>query len=127
MIAVPKLPAAAVTLWRFADAEFDEAAFVLRVGGVECDLPTRPLQVLQLLLRHAGEVVTREEILDAVWGHRHITDSTINSLISRLRRALGDDELRIIGNVARVGYKLSVPVFGEVIESVAGPGTPWLK
>lgn len=111
-------------LWRFGPAEFDEAAFVLRVGGVECDLQMRPLQVLQLLLRHAGEVVTREEILDAVWGHRHITDSTINSLISRLRRALGDEEFRIVGNVARVGYRLGVPVHAEPIAGFAPAASP---
>jgi non-specific serine/threonine protein kinase len=115
--------ASAALLWRFGNAEFDEAAFVLRVGGVECEVQMRPLQVLQLLLRHAGEVVTREEILDAVWGHRHVTDSTINSLVSRLRRALCDDEFRIIGNVARVGYRLGVPVHAQAIAAVA-PGTP---
>ncbi|WP_300614878.1 winged helix-turn-helix domain-containing protein [Dokdonella sp.] len=111
-------------LWRFGPAEFDEAAFVLRVGGVECELQTRPLQVLQLLLRHAGEVVTREEILDAVWGHRHITDSTINSLVSRLRRALGDEEFRVIGNVARVGYRLGVPVHAEPVAGFSPGASP---
>lgn len=126
MNAMPKPPTAAM-LWRFGNAEFDEAAFVLRVAGSECDLQTRPLQVLQLLLRHAGEVVTREEILDAVWGHRHIADTTLNSAVSRLRRALGDEELRIIGNVARVGYRLGVPVRADAIEAAVGPGALSLK
>ena len=40
--------ASAALLWRFGNAEFDEAAFVLRVGGVECEVQMRPLQVLQL-------------------------------------------------------------------------------
>lgn len=121
---VPPNPPTTPLRWRFGSAEFDEAAFVLRVDGVDSELQTRPLQVLQLLLRHAGEVVTREEIFDAVWGHRHVADSTLNSLVSRLRRALADEDFRIVGNVARVGYRLGVPAHAEPIAGFAAGISP---
>ena len=46
--------------WRFGKAEFDEARWQLQVGGQDVELERKPLEVLQYLLRHAGEAVTKE-------------------------------------------------------------------
>ena len=54
-------------LWKFAGAEFDEASWTLRVDGRAVTLEGKPLEVLHELLLRAGEVVTKDEILDAVW------------------------------------------------------------
>ena len=54
-------------LWRFAGAEFDEASWTLRIDGQPVPLEGKPLEVLHELLLRAGEVVTKDEILDAVW------------------------------------------------------------
>ena len=54
-------------LWRFADCEFDDLALQLRVKGSSVGLELKPLEVLQQLLLRAGEVVSKEELLDAVW------------------------------------------------------------
>ena len=51
-------------LWRFADYEFDELGRELRVKGRPIDLETKPLDLLLQLLLHAGEVVTKEELLE---------------------------------------------------------------
>jgi eukaryotic-like serine/threonine-protein kinase len=113
---LPKL-AAPMFVWRFAAAELDEAARELRVGGHNVDMAPRPLEVLLQLLRHAGEVVTKEDLLDAVYGHRHLSDGALAQAIRRLRHALQDDDQRIIATVHRVGYKLSAGVNRQEINA----------
>ena len=54
--------------YRFGGAEFDEVRFELTVGGLLVDLEQKPLQVLGVLLRHVGEVVTKEELFERVFG-----------------------------------------------------------
>lgn len=97
-------------IWRFADAEFDEARWNLSVRGQSVDLAPRPLQVLRELLRCAGEVVRKDELVEAVYGHLHVTDGALNQAISKLRNALGDRDQTIITTVHRLGYRLAVPV-----------------
>ena len=46
--------------WRFGTVEFDEARRELRVAGLAVDIEHKPLEVLSLLLRHAGEAVTKD-------------------------------------------------------------------
>lgn len=96
--------------WRFGDAEFDEARHELRVGGLPVEAEHKPLRVLALLLRHAGEVVTKEELFAAVWADRVTVDHVLATAIGKLRKALGTDgEARIV-TVPRIGYRLAGPV-----------------
>jgi non-specific serine/threonine protein kinase len=96
-------------IWRFADAEFDEARWSLKVRDQPVELEPRPLQVLRELLRCAGEVVRKDELVAAVYGHLHVTDGALNQAISKLRNALGDRDQTIIATVHRLGYRLAVP------------------
>ncbi|MBV8062086.1 MAG: winged helix-turn-helix domain-containing protein [Nevskia sp.] len=111
-------------VWQFAQAEFDEARWELRVGGQPQELEPRPLEVLLQLLRHAGEVVSREELLEAVYGHQHIGDSALANAVAKLRRALGDEAQTLIATIYRVGYRLAAPVKRV---AVAGPERPPLS
>lgn len=95
--------------WRFGSAEFDEARFELRVGGVLVELQQKPLQVLALLLAHAGEVVAKDRILNSVWKHP-TGDAPLANAVSKLRAALGDANAAAIATVARQGYKFDGPV-----------------
>jgi non-specific serine/threonine protein kinase len=97
-------------IWRFADAELDEACWRLSVRGQPVELEPRPLQVLRELLRCAGEVVRKDQLVEAVYGHLHVTDGALNQAISKLRSALGDRDQAIITTVHRLGYRLAVPV-----------------
>jgi non-specific serine/threonine protein kinase len=97
-------------IWRFADAELDETRWRLTVRGQLVELEPRPLQVLRELLRCAGEVVRKDELVEAVYGHLHVTDGALNQAISKLRNALGDRDQTIIATVHRLGYRLAVPV-----------------
>lgn len=110
-------------IWRFADCEFDELGRELRVRGTAVDLEAKPLELLLQLLLHAGEVVTKEELLEAIWPDVMVVDGSLATAVSKLRKALGDDEHPVILTVPRVGYRLAVPVY---CKTVAAPSAPQL-
>jgi len=97
-------------LWKFATCEFDELRRELRVNGNSVDLEAKPLEVLSYLLQHAGEVVTKDELLEAVWSGTAVVDGSLATAISKLRKAIGDEHQLTIITVPRTGYRLAVPV-----------------
>ena len=107
--------------WFFAGAEFDEASWTLRVNGAAVALEGKPLEVLHELLLRAGEVVTKEEILDAVWPGITVVEGSLPTAISKLRKALGTRQDNIVETVPRVGYRLNCTVKVESIESPLAP------
>ena len=92
--------------YRFGTAEFDEARFELRVAGLPVEVERRALEVLAYLLRHAGEVVTKDELLREVWAGRITVDKVLPNAIAKLRRALGEANAAMLLTQARVGYRL---------------------
>jgi non-specific serine/threonine protein kinase len=108
-------------LWRFAGAEFDEASWTLRIDGQPVPLEGKPLEVLHELLLRAGEVVTKDEILDAVWPGVAVVEGSLPTAISKLRKALGERQDDIIETVPRVGYRLTCSVKIEAVESPLAP------
>ena len=108
-------------LWRFADYEFDELARELRVKGRAVDLESKPLDILLQLLLHAGEVVTKEELLESVWPDVMVVDGSLATAVSKLRKGMGDEDHPAIVTVPRVGYRLAVPVYCKTLAAPAGP------
>ncbi len=104
--------------WSFGSAEFDEGRWELRVGEAVVDLARKPLDVLQYLLHHAGEAVTKEELLATVWEGRIVVEAVLTNAITKLRKALGDDEQRLISTLPKVGYRLEGTVHRRVVEHV---------
>ena len=74
-------------IWRFADCEFDELRRDLRIGGRPVDVEVKPLDVLNQLLLHAGEVVTKDELLESVWPGTTVVDGSLATAVSKLRKA----------------------------------------
>lgn len=79
---------------------------------LECDGQVRPVEpkaytVLLTLLEQAGNVVDKNTLLDAAWGHRNVTPGVLSHSISQLRHALGDSALhpRYIATVHTMGYR----------------------
>jgi eukaryotic-like serine/threonine-protein kinase len=107
-------------LWRFADYEFDELGRELRVKGRSVELESKPLDVLLQLLLHAGEVVTKEELLESVWPDVMVVDGSLATAVSKLRKAMGDEEHPAVVTVPRVGYRLAVPVYCKTVAASAG-------
>ncbi len=96
--------------YRFGTAEVDETRLDLRVGGLRVDVEQRPLQVLLALLRRAGEVVTKEELLDDVWSGRPTVENVLANAVAKLRRSLGAADAERIQTVPRAGYRIDGPV-----------------
>src|SRR5947208_4446410 len=108
-------------LWRFADYEFDELRHELRVRGKSAEIESKPLEILLQLLLHAGEVVTKEELLESVWPDVMVVDGSLATAISKLRKVMGDEAHPAIVTVPRVGYRLAVPVYCKSVAAAAGP------
>lgn len=77
--------------YRFGTIVVDAAAHTLLRDGAPQTVEPKVFAVLLLLLRRADELVGRDELLDAVWGHRHVTPGVLTRAIAQLRHALGDD------------------------------------
>lgn len=102
--------------YRCGDFHLDPANRRFTRSGAEIPLEPRTLAVLVQLVSRAGTLVTRNEILDAVWGHRHVTRSALNRSIALARRAFGDDaeEPKYIQTVHGAGYATSDPSTGRI-------------
>src|SRR5262245_63529641 len=94
-----------VALLEFADFVLDEANASLTHAGTPIALPPKAFSLLCALARHAGKLATKDALLDAVWGHRHVSESVLKTTIAQVRAALADDagEPRYIESVARRG------------------------
>lgn len=104
----PKTPSQAETSYQFGDVRIDfRGAEVLR-GGQPVALSAREFQLLSYLVRHRGEVVSREKLLHEVWGYRAIPSTrTVDVHITWLRQKLevNPKEPRYILTVYGFGYK----------------------
>ena len=121
---------------RFDHFELDEADARLTCDGRPVALAPKPFEVLCALARTPGMLVTKNALLDAVWGHRFVTESVLKSAISEVRAALGDNPKapRYIETVSRRGYRFIAAATGAAPQSAVavgpngagGPGHPAL-
>ncbi|MBS0558025.1 MAG: winged helix-turn-helix domain-containing protein [Proteobacteria bacterium] len=91
----------------FDQVEIDLAGRRLLVAGTQAALEPKAFAVLALFARHPGRAFSRDEILDAVWGHRHVTPGVLNRIITLLRQALGEgaQHAQYIATLHGVGYR----------------------
>ena len=77
--------------YRFDRFELDTLQFTLRSGANDIHVEPLVFDLLRFLVERAGEVVTRDIIVEHVWHNRFVSDATISSCIKSARKALGDD------------------------------------
>lgn len=96
----------------FGPFTFDGHTRLLSREGREVALPPRVLGVLELLLHRAGDVVSRQELIDTVWKDAFVTDTSLAEAVSVLRQALGDEPQSptYIQTLHRRGYRFVAPV-----------------
>jgi TolB-like protein/DNA-binding winged helix-turn-helix (wHTH) protein len=109
---------------RFGDnLELDRGAFELRRAGRALKLERIPMEILLLLVERQGELVTRGDIIQRIWGKDVFldTDNSINSAIRKIRQVLRDDPENpvFLQTVTGKGYRFIAAVTGNEI-----PGTP---
>jgi predicted ATPase/DNA-binding winged helix-turn-helix (wHTH) protein len=97
---------------RFGDCVLDPTRYVLFRGGAEQTLEPQVSAVLAYLVRNHGRVVTKDELLDAVWGTRFVSEASLTSRIRMVRAAIGDsgEQQALIRTVRGRGYEFVGPV-----------------
>jgi DNA-binding winged helix-turn-helix (wHTH) protein/Tol biopolymer transport system component len=96
----------------FGPFAFDRQSRLLWREGAEVALPPRVIGVLEILIDRQGQVVTRQDLMDAVWKDAFVTDTSLAEAVSFLRQALGDDPQapRYIQTIHRRGYRFLAPL-----------------
>ncbi|MBI5294078.1 MAG: response regulator transcription factor [Chloroflexi bacterium] len=98
------------------DLSLDRRARRASLKGKQLDLTPKALSVLEYLMTHPDEAVSRERLLETVWGWEYPAGTrTVDTRMAELRRALDDDpaEPRYIETVPAEGYRFIAPVRGE--------------
>lgn len=106
--------------WYFNACVLDETTLELRCAGSVVEVERKPLELLRCLLRHAGEVVTKDELFEAVWPGRIHSDNVLAKAVSRLREVLGP-AAEAIRTVHGYGYRFVADVR---VEAPATPAPP---
>src|SRR5713101_5551765 len=110
----PHMP---VERFEFEDFELDRSAYELRRAGAVVHLERIPLELLFVLIERRGQLVTRQEIFERIWGKGVFvdTDNSINTAVRKLRLALHDDPdaPRFVVTVPAKGYRFIAPIREE--------------
>lgn len=93
-----------VNALRFQSFTLDLDRLSLRGPSGDVDLRPKSFEVLRYLVEHAGRVVTKDEVIKAVWPDVTVTDESLTRCVSEVRRAIGDDAQQMIKTVSRRGY-----------------------
>jgi len=104
----------------FGPFVLDAANATLQREGAAVELAPKAFEVLCFLAQRPGRLVSKDDLLDAVWGRRFVSESVLKTVVSQLRAALGDDARhpRYIETAARRGYRF----LGETAQ--AAPASP---
>ena len=97
-----------VESFTFSDVELNFTKYAARKGGQALDLSAREFEILRYLIRHRGEIVTRDQLLDEVWGYESSpVTRTVDNHIARLRQKIEPDPSapQHIITVHRLGYR----------------------
>src|ERR1017187_7226870 len=112
----------------FEDFDLDARSYRLRRSGQDVKLERIPLELLLLLADRPGDVVTREEIAERLWGKgvQLDTENAINTAIRKIRLALGDDpaQPRFVQTVTGKGYRFIARIADSAPPAVVTPEEP---
>ena len=114
--------------WVFGPFRLDQDHACLWCAAQAIPLPPKVFAVLHYLVTHPDRLVTKDELLDAVWPETAVSDAVVRVAIGALRKILGDTAQtpRFIATVPRRGYRFLGSVAEEigVVSSSTGPATP---
>lgn len=110
--------------YRFSDCVLDTVSHSFTRDGETIPLEPQVFDLLHLLAERAGELVTKDELIEAVWNGRIVSEATISSRINAARSAVGDTgkDQRIIRTIPRRGFELMVDASQEPVSADAANG-----
>jgi DNA-binding winged helix-turn-helix (wHTH) protein len=105
--------------YEFGPFTLDPASFRLGRGRLDVPLTPKAFELLSLLVRERHRVLTKQELLDAVWPDTAVVEDTLTQRIKEIREALGDraQEPTYIRTLPRIGFQF----VGDVAETAAPP------
>src|SRR5580700_7359317 len=110
---------------RFGVFEADLRAGELRKCGIRIKLQSQPFKLLAILLSRPGEIVTRDELQQQIWGSETVVnfDHSLGTAINKVREALGDsaENPHYIETLAKRGYRFIAPL--ELLDAPDQPGS----
>src|ERR1700689_742625 len=97
------------SLYRFGQFALDSRKRTLARADSPVSLTPRAFEVLLYLAQNPNRLVTKEELLQAVWGDTFVEEGNLTQYISHLRKALGDnsEDTHLIVTIARKGYQFT--------------------
>lgn len=109
---ITKLLNSSLTNSKKSNVKIDLKAGIVTCNGVEKTLLAKEIKLLDFFSKHAGEIISRETLLNSVWNTKSYDETrTLDVHISRLRKKIGDvdDAPQIIQTVRGIGYKYIAP------------------
>ena len=102
-------------IYRFGEFAVDTLRAEVRLAGKAVPLRRQSFDVLVHLLQRPHRIVSKDELLDAVWGNKVVTDGALKHCLMEIRAAIGDRDRKVIRTVARRGYLLEALVTKESV------------
>lgn len=105
--------------YQFGEFTLDSARGCLLRAGVEIKLRPKVYETLKYLLEHPGQLIGKQELMQAVWPNAFVTDDSLVQCTLELRRALDDGRQQLLKTVPRRGYLFTAPVMQQPVEPSA--------
>src|SRR5829696_7027190 len=117
-------------IYGFEDFRLDAVQGVLFRGDSIVNLTPKAVEILRILVENAGQLVTKEELMERVWADSFVEEANLSHHIFKLRKALGETEDRkLIETVPKRGYRFIAELRNDnaapEAEVVARPKVPW--
>src|SRR6266571_4966381 len=98
------------TLFRFGEFGLDPGDRILRKSGRPVSLPPKAFDALLCLVRRAGHLVSKQELVKTLWTDVYVSERNLTNIIVNLRKIVGRKSIR---TVSKYGYRFDLPVIGE--------------
>jgi len=108
-------------MFQFEGFTLDVACSSLRAANRAVALRPKSFEVLRYLVENADRLVTKEELVKAIWPNVVVTDESLSHCVSEVRQALGDSNQTIIATMPRRGYRFAAPVLRLAANATAAP------
>jgi len=108
------LPVSVPQTFRFSSFRLDAGRGLAREDGTHVQLRAKSLELLVFLVSQAGRVVTKDELVDAVWNGLAVTEDSLTQCVHDVRRALSDTEQNLIRTIPRRGYLFAGKVMSDM-------------